>query len=404
MTPAPRNLGLGFSLALTIAMSIATAAPCSAASRFAVGDPVAFTLITAEGQTLDSTEIFEGFITVVHFWAALSEPSVEHLPEMNRLFDAYRMKGVALLSVSVDPEPAHARQVIEELGLAWIFAHNAEQLVPTNRQFFADRYGVPHTFLLAPDGTLIWEGHPHQLEAQMKNALIHFPPDADPAPLARRGFVEPVAEPNQVARLASEAVIGNAPDFGELFKQTALLPADAHDQAKVKAFGRAVQRALGKLNAAQQEVYDLYRTTHPDTAAALDAWLAASARSISDSTGDSTSVSPVRVASKFQQAEAAQDAGDDLAAYELYRWIVNRAPNSDEALLAQDVVLALEADEAFMAQVAAQKREAKAENLMAMARNFTAAGHDDKAQELYEKVIADYSDTNAAKDAAAAMK
>lgn len=380
--------------------------PAQAETRFAVGDAVNFSVDTTDGRTITSTQM-KDFLIVVHFWAAISEPSVQNLPDIQRLHETYGPQGVGIISVSVDPDPAAAKQMIESQQLETLAVINAEQPRPVNAQFFTQRYGVPHTFLIAPDGTLIWDGHPFLLEEQIKEALVIYPPPTqsflgqDSTLDMEDPFALPAVDGEAIARLASQAIFSQPPDFHILFMQIKDLPPEAFDQAKVKSFGRSVGRSLERLDAEQQENYDLYRTTYPETAELLDQWIAASARSISGSGG--AAVNPELVASKLQQAEDAEADGDDLAAYELYRWIVDRAPNSDEAMLAQDIVLILEGDEAFMAQVEAEKLESQAGNLMAMARNFAAAGLEDKAEETYQQVIADFPTTDAAKKAAEAL-
>lgn len=380
--------------------------PAQAETRFAVGDAVNFSVDTTDGRTITSTQM-KDFLIVVHFWAAISEPSVQNLPDIQRLHETYGPQGVGIISVSVDPDPAAAKQMIESQQLETLAVINAEQPRPVNAQFFTQRYGVPHTFLIAPDGTLIWDGHPFLLEEQIKEALVIYPPPTqsflgqDSTLDMEDPFALPAVDGEAIARLASQAIFSQPPDFHILFMQIKDLPPEAFDQAKVKSFGRSVGRSLERLDAEQQENYDLYRTTYPETAELLDQWIAASARSISGSGG--AAVNPELVASKLQQAEDAEADGDDLAAYELYRWIVDRAPNSDEAMLAQDIVLILEDDEAFMAQVEAEKLESQAGNLMAMARNFAAAGLEDKAEETYQQVIADFPTTDAAKKAAEAL-
>ncbi|MEO1237297.1 MAG: hypothetical protein AAFX76_10970, partial [Planctomycetota bacterium] len=67
------------------------------------------------------------------------------------------------------------------------------------------------------------------------------------------------------------------------------------------------------------------------------------------------------------------------------------------------VVIALEADPAFMAQRERVEQEKKADDLLAMARNFSAADLDEKAAELFEQIIDEYPDTPAAETARGAL-
>lgn len=398
----PRAWVLGATLGA--AMSAATL-PAEAETRFKVGDPVSFAVETTDGRAITSG-MLEGYLVVVHFWAAVSEPSIQNLPDIQRLHETYHKKGVGIVSVSVDPDPMAAQEMVAEQGLETLIVLNAEQTIPVNARFFRKQYGVPHTFLISPDGNLIWDGHGFLLEEQLEQALIDFPPPTDailgedPA-LDFDPFASSV-DPEELAKSAAQAIFSRPIDFRLLFDSVKELPAESFDEAKVKAFGRSVKRTLANLDPEQQESYDLYRSEYPGVAQNIDAWLAASDRSISS--GGGGSADPELVASKFQQAEEAEADGDELAAYELYRWIVDRAPDSDEALLAQDMVLIMEDDEAFMARVQGAKLEGKAQNLMTMAKNYDNAGFYDKADETYQKIIDLYPDTDAAKQAAEELK
>ncbi|MEM1447132.1 MAG: TlpA disulfide reductase family protein [Planctomycetota bacterium] len=384
-------------LLLTVGLLLGLAPWATASSRYAIGDAVDFEMKTIDNERFTSEDL-RGRLVVVEFWATWCGPCVEMIPHLKKMNNTYEDQGVVMISVSVDDDTGAARKMIRQRKMDWVMVLNKDQESRPNGEFFSGRYGIPHAFLISPDGDLLWNGHPARLETAIEDAMETHPP-------GRRdggdGFTSASAE--DVAKKAAEASLGQKPDFHELYKQLDLLPEDAFDQAKVKAFGRSIKRSLDKLSADQQEDHDLYITAYPEKYEKLQRWLDASARSISESSGRDTPVNPEVVASRFQQAELAEDRGDDLEAYELYRWIVDRAPDSDEAMFAQDVILMREADEAFMAKVEAQKLEAKAKNLMDMARNFAAAGLDDKVEELYRQVIEDYPDTEAAKQAAAAL-
>lgn len=389
-------------LLLALAACVATPGPQAAAeTRVTPGQDVKFEVITADRLHFESSEL-AGNLVVLHFWAAVSEPSIQYLPDLQRVHAAYRSRGVVVVSVSVDPDPSRAHQAIRQWNLRWPQAIDTDQPEPLHAQFFSGRYGVPHAFLISPRGNLLWDGHVALLDAQILKALRENPPYRDAPDQLGTPLAPPGPDPTEVGKLAMEAMYQNPPDFRQLFNQVDLLPADAIDQAKIKSFGRSIQRTLDRLNAEQQEVYDLYRSTYPDTAEALDQWLERSARSISvmGDGDDGTAVNPEIVTSRFKQAEQAEADGDRIQAYELYRWIVSRAPASDEALLAQDVVLILESDPQFMAEFKAHEQETQAQQLISMGRNYLAANLKDKAEQTFRQVIADYPDSDAAAEAA----
>jgi len=389
---------------VTVMILLAVGLPALANARYKVGQDVEFEMVTADDEKFSSQDL-KGKLVVVEFWATWCGPCVRMIPHLREINSEYKSQGVAMISVSVDSKRdlPKARKMIREKRMAWTMVLDAEQGRPLDKQFFKGGYGIPHAFLISPDGKLLWEGHPGSLEKQIKSALKTHSPyeysgeeagDADALP----------SDALELAKLARMAVAGE-PEFRQLLILAKALPEDQLTHAKVKSFGRSVKRALGKLEGDMLEVYEAYRENDPEGAAALDLWLTSASGSISDGTeGNFHEASPRQVARKFKQGEKAEAAGDMVTAYECYRWIVNRAPNSDEAMLAQDVVLTLEADPEFMAQLEQQAREKAAADLMKMAANYINAEMSEKAEQVYQDVIDQYPTTQAAKDAKAALQ
>ncbi|MEM1107587.1 MAG: redoxin domain-containing protein [Planctomycetota bacterium] len=368
--------------------------PAQAASRHAIGDEINFVMRTTKNERFTAKDL-EGKLVVIGFWDT-TDPCVDMMPLLKDLDELYRAEGLVMVSVSVDPDAAATEQVISDQAIDWVVVMDKDQDKQPKREFFTGSYGVPHTFLMSPEGTLIWEGHPANLEIEVEEALLDFPPDPD-AEFVLRGIM-PKQDPIVTAQAAARAAFKH--DFREFFLQAEMLTADSYGLSEVKASGRQVGRYVKRFNAEQKENYELYRSTYPEVAASIEAWVAASELSISDADDGGANVNPKLVASRFRQAEKAEARGDEVKAYELYRWIVDRAPNSDEAMLAQDVVMILEDDPDFMAKYKAAETEDQAAKLMSMARNFAAAEMKEKAEDAYRKVIEQFPDTEAAKEAA----
>ncbi|MEM6458238.1 MAG: thioredoxin-like domain-containing protein [Planctomycetota bacterium] len=385
---------------------LTTPCPAAADSRFAPGDTVRLDAVTADNLAL-GRDTLDGRLSAVVFWASWSEPCLAALPTLRNLEEQHQGDGFALVMVALDRDPAGAKRAIHEQDAPGLHILNAEQPDTLHDRFFEGRYGIPHALLLAPDGTLLWQGHPGRLAPELAAAMESHPPTTT-GPPELRGVTAAdraaMAGAEATAKAAAVAAAADPPDLRGLLQLAQRLPGESLDQPKVKAFGRSVRSSLDRLRPDYAAVFGQYRDLDPDGAAALDRWLDAAQRSVSGVGEDGgEAVDPDRLAARFAQAEQARAAGDDPAAYELYRWIVDRAPGTDEALLAEDAVVVYEADEAFMKQIASQGQEKEAYDLLMLGRNFQAAEMTVQARAAFRRVIDEFPGTRAAEEAAAAL-
>jgi len=91
---------------------------------------------------------------------------VPHLREINA---TYAPRGLELISVSLDRKAADAQRFIKKHQMTWRQAHEGSQ-----RRALSDAWGVtgiPHAFIIAPGGELLWSGHPARMQAEIEKAL-----------------------------------------------------------------------------------------------------------------------------------------------------------------------------------------------------------------------------------------
>lgn len=118
----------------------------------AAGEPVpAFSVRTLEG---DSASVGPGEqLTLLNLWATWCGPCQEEFPELEQLHRDYQGKGLRILAVSVDlGNDANVREFAEEHGATFTIGRDGEGRM----QRLYQTVGLPETFLIAPDGTLIW--------------------------------------------------------------------------------------------------------------------------------------------------------------------------------------------------------------------------------------------------------
>ncbi|HEU4584985.1 MAG TPA: TlpA disulfide reductase family protein [Gemmatimonadaceae bacterium] len=118
----------------------------------AAGEPVpAFTVRTLAG---DSASVGHGEqLTLLNLWATWCGPCQEEFPELEQLHRDYQAKGLRILAVSVDMgNDANVREFAEAHGATFTIGRDGEGRM----QRLYQTVGLPETFLIAPDGTLLW--------------------------------------------------------------------------------------------------------------------------------------------------------------------------------------------------------------------------------------------------------
>jgi cytochrome c biogenesis protein CcmG, thiol:disulfide interchange protein DsbE len=90
-------------------------------------------------------------VVVLNFWASWCAPCREEHPALAAAWDRYRERGVVLLGVNVEDAREDALAYVAEVGGDWPLVTD-----PGSRTSIAfGRFGVPETFVIAPDGTIV---------------------------------------------------------------------------------------------------------------------------------------------------------------------------------------------------------------------------------------------------------
>jgi thiol-disulfide isomerase/thioredoxin len=385
-------------VALLTALLLAGFGPAAQAdANYHVGDAVEFSMVTADGDAFTSQQL-QGRLVVVEFWATWCGPCIRMIPHLKQMHREYEDRGVTMISVSTDRNPDDARRMIRRERMNWVMVLNAEQRRSLTGQFFSGSFGIPHAFLISPDGNLLWNGHPAHLEAEIQKALEEHPPSRR----GRGGTVDDTqllasGDAELIARTAGKLLRERRPDFERLLTLAAALPDDDERRPKVDYFGRSAKRVLDRLDAEATDAYVAARTANPDGAAALDRWLGVRP---SASAGPSASDTPTTLAAQmYERARAAHERGELIRAYDAYSDLLDRLPTSDEALRAHHERGQLEADPDFVAAYEKQTQERAAQNQLVLAENFFRAELEDKARKVLRQLIEDYPETEAAKQA-----
>jgi cytochrome c biogenesis protein CcmG/thiol:disulfide interchange protein DsbE len=125
-------------------------------------------LKSLDGKDFDLGSL-RGQPVLVDFWATWCMPCRESMPHLANLYDEFKGKGLALVSVSEDDDAADAARFIAKYKYSWL------QIADPNKETEADwgDSGIPRLVLIGKDGKVLIEseGFDDKEEAKIRTAL-----------------------------------------------------------------------------------------------------------------------------------------------------------------------------------------------------------------------------------------
>jgi peroxiredoxin len=122
-------------------------------ARTAVGSKAPnFSAPTPGGEQLALNDVL-GKATILDFWAAWCKPCRAENPNVVRLYDKYKDKGLSIMGVSLDRRAEDWKKAIEDDGLEWHHVSNVRYF-----DEIAELYSVsaiPATFILDENGVIV---------------------------------------------------------------------------------------------------------------------------------------------------------------------------------------------------------------------------------------------------------
>ncbi len=94
-----------------------------------------------------------GKVVVIEFWATWCGPCRASIPHLNKLHDRWKDKDVVVMGLT-DEAPEDVRQFVRKTGIR--YAIGAGSL----SSFDYGVRSIPHAFVIAGDGTVVWDGYP----------------------------------------------------------------------------------------------------------------------------------------------------------------------------------------------------------------------------------------------------
>jgi thiol-disulfide isomerase/thioredoxin len=217
-------------LALCIAAFLASP---SLFAAVAVGDKPELSGKSGTGEKIELSQ-FAGKIVVVDFWATWCEQCLEEAPHMVELNKKWSSEGFQILGVSLDSDAQKMLSVAKEKGFDWPHIFGG-QVWKSPQSIAWDIEALPTTFLIGPDGAILWTGHPNEgLEEAIQKAFKEHPPT----------LVDPkvVAEVTATLDHVDGAIASK--DFTRASKLLGNVPSAAAKDKKIAARIAAAQKSL----------------------------------------------------------------------------------------------------------------------------------------------------------------
>ena len=321
------------------------------------GDKPNIAMKTVDGRAVTSA-ILKGRIIVFDFWATWCGPCMAEVPHMIQVNQKYADQGVAIIGISLDNDLNSMTTVARQQGMTWPQICDGGGWASPIAKAWAVT-SIPHAVILSPDGEILWIGYPANIEEPLADALKKYPTQ----PGLQRKAQETLG--------GVLKVLTDEKDTAKAIGLLADLPAGVQPDAGLKTAATKLAALLGKdaLEANPDAAKALVALGAPKSAANHPAGPAAATPSAAPSVA--------LAESKLAAADKARAAGQNLDAYNGYKWIVTHAAGTPAADAAQPRVAAYENDAAFMAglQKAAREKDAGSLLWLAQSRHRTYSCH-----------------------------
>lgn len=322
----------------------------------------------------------------------------------------YAPQGLQFIGISLDDNVAAMNQGCKQTGFTWpqMCDGGAWRSKP------AVAWGVnsiPQTFIIGPDGVVLWRGHPANLDGALADAFKNHPPQ----------LVEPqvLAEALAAADKIDAAV--KAGDQAGALKLMAGVPVAARADTKLAARLIAVEAQLETFAAkdlAEIEVL-IQKKQYPEaterlselaSAVASQPSGAAAKKRLAEVMANPQAKAQFEAAKKarasqaeLEAAKALQGEGKNEEAFLKFKAIASTYPGTPAADAARAAVTAYEKDPALAQKAADAAAAGKAPGMAMMAQNYLKAGRADLAKEKYKEIILSFPGSTAAKKAQASI-
>ena len=130
-----------------------------------------FTLTSTEKELISPSH-YRGQWLLLDFWASWCKPCRMSNPELVKLYDKYRGRGLEIVGIACWDREEDWKKAIEQDGLPWVQLNASEKVEgqeDVTKTFVIT--GVPTSILVDPEGNIFFRGHPSDLSKKLAEIL-----------------------------------------------------------------------------------------------------------------------------------------------------------------------------------------------------------------------------------------
>lgn len=389
----------GFISFSALAMVLMGAMPAQAA--VAVGDKPELSVPAVGGGTIDLKKL-KGKIVMLDFWATWCRPCMDEAPHMVEINKKYGPKGLQIIGISLDNDAATMQRVAKEVGFTWPQHIDKGDV---KAQFGVS--GIPSVFLIGPEGDVLWQGHPANLDAALEKAFKENPPrlvDEKILVAAQELLTSAEGKAQDGDAVGAIKLMGRIPKAAKV---------DEDFAAKFEEVSKSLEASAGKL---LKEVEPQIEKGEYVEAIARLKDLSASLEGTD--TGKEarrrlTQVQAMPAARKAVQtaqkegkakeglavAQKLKSSGKHELAYPRFKALAKQFPDTAAGAKAAKAVAQYENDKEFVQRVMEKEASVKAKGTLNIARAYAKNNRPDLARSKYQSIIDEYPGTSFAKTA-----
>jgi len=117
------------------------------------GKPIEIQGFTLDGKEFEWEKFRQGKVVLIDFWATWCDWCVKEIPEMKRLYQAYRDRGFEIVGINGDEKREDLDKFLQNVEIPWTILYGKEGPSPT-----VQYYGIsswPTMLLVGKDGTVL---------------------------------------------------------------------------------------------------------------------------------------------------------------------------------------------------------------------------------------------------------